>query len=400
MSVYLSRDNGATYEGEPLLIDVENVTQWTHFEQLIQAETTDKIRLVFVAVSNAVSSGNRDAYNTAFASIDEVLVEDVPTCAQPIDLLINYADEKSVMLMWNTSPLGGTSPSEYIIDLYKGNDLIDTKTTRSTTILLEGLQSEESYTASIKGDCTPDHQQYSPASVINFTVPCPPRAIPYGEGFDSQNAGMLPCWTAGGTSGIVPSIQRQYFYQKLGETAIGSALVVASTVGGNTYAILPALPYDPEKPLEISCKAYATDALQRLEVGVVASPFDFSTYTSLGSQVLQANEWQDCSFNTKQYEAFDEVSVVYPVIYSKEGVGNLFYVDDIYVQYAEGCLRPTNVQATDIKPDQALISWYDANGDTDRGRCHTHLKAELPLWWMQRPIRLRLRDWMCKRFIK
>ena len=114
-AAYVSRDNGATYENNVLLSPTTEGSNWTYGEYAVMCIPGDQVRVVFEATSNGSSSTSGGAY----IYLDEVKIEDVPTCAKPVGLTIYEARPTEATFMWSILANAGTAPSEYQLELWK-----------------------------------------------------------------------------------------------------------------------------------------------------------------------------------------------------------------------------------------------------------------------------------------
>ena len=355
-AVYVSRDNGATYENNVLLPPTTTGLEWTLAEYAVPCSRGDQVRVVFVATSNGSSDG-------AYIYLDEVKIEDVPTCAKPVNLSIYEATPTSATFMWNILANAGAAPSEYILELWKDGVKVHSETVPDQMHTLTNLEAGTAYTLLVKGDCNYVYQLTSPTASITFTTPCAPLPLPYSEDFNDQRSGLLPCWTTGGTNPVAPALQTNY---KAG--ANGAAMKIMSTEAYDSYAISPTLHTMALENLEVSFKAFAIDHSQTVEVGVVTNPYDFATYAPIGTFSPSAGSWEEYVVNTSALvdAGLTGESDFYVVFNAQAGIPTTYFIDDLSVAVPDACPRPTGFKATAVAANSITLAWEESATPTAR----------------------------------
>lgn len=356
-AVYVSRDNGATYLENVLLSSTTDGRDWTLGEYAVPCSRGDQVRVVFVATSNGTISGG------AYIFLDEVKIEDVPTCAKPVGLSIYEASPTSATFMWSTLANAGTAPSEYQLELWKDGVKVRTETATDQIHTLEGLTAGTTYTLLVKGDCNYAYQLVSPSASIAFTTPCAAQALPYSENFNSQRTGMLPCWTVGGTNPAKPALQTNY---KAGDS--GAALKVVSTEAYSAYVVTPTLHAALLDNLVVSFEAFANDHSQKVEVGIMTNPYDFATYAPIGTINLSSDSWEEFAFNTSVLADYGMTGEddFYVVFNAEAGVASTYYIDNLKVAVPDACPRPTGFKITGVTATSVALAWEESATPTAR----------------------------------
>ena len=348
-AAYVSRDNGSTYLDNVIVTPVTGVENWTLCEVAVAAKEGDKFRVVFVATSNAASPND-----PAYIYLDDVKVEDVPTCARPINLAVSEATPSTATLSWTILANAGTAPSFYTIDLYANNTKVRSEKAEDVIHTLENLAAGTTYTAIIQGDCTYDYQLVSPSASLTFTTPCEARAIPYLENFDAQSAGTPACWFVGGNHTSLPAVQKTYAYS-------GSALRLSSSTEAGSYAAAPLLHVTDMEKLDIAFRGYATNHSQTLEVGVMTNPYDFSTYVALTTVSFTAKSWVEYAISTAKLAdaGFSGEGDIYIVLNAEAGDDNTVYVDELNVTRMAACGRPEDLKVKSVSNTEAVLEWFE-----------------------------------------
>lgn len=358
-AVYVSRDNGATYANNVLLSPTTNGREWTYCEYAVACEPEDQVRVVFVATSNGASNISGGAY----IYLDEVKVEDVPTCAKPVGLTIYEARPTEATFMWSILANAGTAPSEYQLELWKDGVKIRGEVASDNVHTMSSLEPGTTYTLLVKGDCNYAYQLVSPSASITFTTPCAASDLPYVENFNAQRSGLLPCWTVGGTMASLPALQTNY---KNGST--GAAMKIVSTQDYSAYAVSPTLHTTTLENLEVTFTGFALEHSQDVEVGIMTNPYDFSTYVPIGTIELTPNVWNEYSFSSTVMADYGMTgeSDFYVVFNAEAGKNREYYIDDMKVALPDACPRPTEFKATDVTASSMTLSWVETSTPTSR----------------------------------
>lgn len=357
-AVYASRDNGATYLNNVVLAPVTGVANWAFCEVAVPAQDGDKFKLVFVATSNA-SYPDEPAY----IYVDEVKIEDVPTCAKPTGLAISEATPTEVTLAWQTVANAGAAPSFFTLDLYANGVKVREEKANELMHVLTNLTPGTAYTVVVQGDCNYAYQLVSAATTLDFVTPCKAGEVPYEELFDSQVAGTPSCWTVGGSHASLPALQKTH---RVGAT--GAALRIVASAEKNAYAVSPLLSVTDMESLEIAFQGYTNDHSQKLEVGVMTNPYDFSTYIPVGEVNFEHAKWNGYVVNTavlKDY-GMGGSGDIYVVLNAEAGQETEVFVDRFTVVKMGACPRPTNFKVNSVTATEAVLSWTENATPTKR----------------------------------
>lgn len=183
MDVGLLHDVSEAYTFTPLFSFTssgDNAYQWQ--EHIIHATGLtpgDSLCLVF---RNIVGLG--DYY------VDDILVEDMPTCLRPNDPSVDLIDYDSATLSWS----GDTNLYEVLYSTDSTGLAGTMLTVADTAVTLHGLASHTTYYAWVRARCSAtDSSEW--LYLGPFTTDCSPTPLSYVEDFHSYNYyGDLPCW--------------------------------------------------------------------------------------------------------------------------------------------------------------------------------------------------------------
>ena len=197
-SVYLSTDGGATYT-TPIATGLTGISSWTgavYILDALLANVSDKSRvvIVFQATSNY---GNGDA----FIYLDNVTVEEAPTCPVPMALTVEDVTNTEMMFSVNGSGNVLGYQVEYGATGFAhghGSFVYEAAaaTTSQTLIVIDNLTANTTYDFYVRAICgVGDTSAWSPVTTEK-TLCDVVSSFPWSENFDAVSVNTLPdCWT-------------------------------------------------------------------------------------------------------------------------------------------------------------------------------------------------------------
>ena len=309
--------------------------------------------------------------STVYCGIDNIFVEQIPTCFKPTITHVSYHG----VVSWNS--VTGTSSYE-IVAVPTGYDVatgtvIDAGT--GTSYQLTGLADNTTYDVYVRSRCSAtDVSVWSFA--YTFTTPCAPMALPYSENFEAYGSGAANpidvCWRKGtnsttaypypNSSNAITGSRSLYFYAYKPASATATAYY--------SYAALPKFSAAINTlQLSFNMRRYSTTTdyyTSRVVVGVMTDPTDITTFIPVdtidlknetGSSVHQI----DVSFAgytgpSGAIAIYDEVPPLYGTsTYSYSYV----YIDDINVDVIPTCLVPNNLAVSNVTAIGATLTWNE-----------------------------------------
>ena len=188
-SVYISTDGGSTYE-TALATGLTGVSNWTKIDPIYLNEYAgQQVMIVFKGTSNY---GNGDAY----IYLDDVTVEEIPSCAAPSALTADNITSNSADLSWTAN----SGESEWTLYYKKISDTDYTEVTNVTEnpYTLTGLSAATTYEFYVTAICSETDQSVA-SNVYSFTTECDLIIVdaenPFFEGFEGTT--FVPsCWTS------------------------------------------------------------------------------------------------------------------------------------------------------------------------------------------------------------
>ena len=341
--------------------------------------------------------------------IDEVVVEQSSDCKRLTN--VTFA-----ALTNDTAAFGCTDPGNalrYRV-IYGEHPFFPTAGSGDTAyaatierLVVRGLSGATAYDFYVSDSCACS-RNYSPWVKLTAQTACTPSALPYTQNFDSYTAStyggsqyanyaaatygnefagtLVPCWTAMPRSSYYAADgYRQawmcgasgYFAYDGYDNVDQRSLALKTQKGEYVYAVLPLFTANADSlRMSFKYRYYDNTLLGTAEVGVMRSPYDVSSFTTvktLAAYVPPANSTP--SQNFAEVEMFDfnlllsGAALNYPYIafrYTYDGTSTdaAFYVDDIRVEQIAECEAPV-AEAYNIESNQALLGWQRNCGAAD-----------------------------------
>lgn len=318
------------------------------------------------------------------ASIDDVVVELIPTCPRPTIVGVN----SDGLVSWNA--INGAT-SYQVVCVPTGNDVstgtvVDAGT--GTSYQLTNLESNTTYDVYLRSYCSAtDQSRWSDA--FTFTTACMALDLPYSEDFNSYTYPSNPyygpatipdCWEYinNGTNNPSTSGTSVYFGGVVRYTSTGSyACITAnnpyfgmcayyttsatnSTMlqrGSLKYALLPKFTTPLSNAMiSFQYKMNTTNANSKLYLGYVTDN-DTSTFQILATYNSVTTP------QTVEQLVLGSLNANIPAgarlaFKWKAGTTTVWCgIDNVLVEAAPSCFKPMNVTASAITPTTATLSW-------------------------------------------
>jgi hypothetical protein len=319
-------------------------------------------------------------YNYGY--VDNVRIEPIPACPKPTNVASSNVTTNSVTLSW--TEVG--SASSWIVTygpagFTPGTGVGTSETVYENPYTLTGLSASTNYDFYIQSDC--DGGDYSNMSNVHTvaTLCDVITALPLMENFDSYpgttstsaSTNNLPvCWTNHNTgtstsySGY-PIIYNSSTYAASGNNAIRYYTYTTSGTYSDQIAILPQIDVTtfPMNTLQISFDARqnSTSYTFSLVVGVMSDPTNASTFVPVQNVSVTSTSYNNFIVPLTQYTGTGSyIAIKAPQPTSGYNYG---YVDNVIVDIAPLCDRPTNVTASNLTSEGADINWIPGGDETD-----------------------------------
>ena len=223
---------------------------------------------------------------------------------------------------------------------------------------LTNLTPNQQYYLYVQYDC--GYGDVSPWAELAFRTPCEAISIPYTEDFEN---GLSSCYTIiKDGSATTAEVSGEYPHNSTKSFKVN----IEGTAGFYNYLILPELTGNV-KDCQISFWAASAEGgntySRQVAVGVCTDPTDKATFTELNIFNLpKGRTWENIVVSLKGYAG--EGKYIALKIGHASMKTNLF-IDDIRVEAASACPKPMFVQATEITPNTAKLSWTKTGSETE-----------------------------------
>ena len=328
----------------------------------------------------------RERYQQVF--IDDVTIEELPSCPEATDLVgtpLNIPTGDSVRLDWKGN---GSDRFRILVDVFDMTDtldtdtykaLIDTTVTGVETLVLGGLTSNTNYYTTIKSVCEGIETEWW--AVSGFTTVCREKELlPYFENFDDFAAGdfkvsdstTINCWfttflTYGGTW---PSVSGYSAYSEPNHLYL-NGYDNHNTAGEpgrsarRDYVALP-LMEAPVNQLQVSFFTKPTLGAS-LIVGVLPNLADTTSFIpvdTITAQEKDANVWGEHVVRFSDYAGtLPDGHIMFRMGAYYEKTTSV-YVDNVEVDYASDCLKPTNLSSKDRTANSVVLYWEKGDAES------------------------------------
>ena len=304
------------------------------------------------------------------AAIDNVSITKVACSYEVTGLAVSDISTTGAKLTWTAG-----EATQWQVAYSTNNNFEDAteNIVSAATCDLTGLQAATHYYAKVRTYCGgEDYGTWS--GVIQFNTECNIiNTYPWSEKFDgytvasayTPTARTLPvCWNAINTStyssyAVYPSI---YNY---GSTP--NCLRMYSAYSSysdydpqDQYVILPAMENLNGKQITLKVKGNA--ATSTFKIGMMTDPTDVSTFSVIATQEGLTTSYQDFEYILSGSGNY--VAIMIEAATSGR-TGNGIYIDDIVIREAPTCLKPTDLNSTNITENSAELSWTAGGSETE-----------------------------------
>ncbi|MFV0500745.1 MAG: fibronectin type III domain-containing protein, partial [Bacteroidales bacterium] len=303
---------------------------WEDFEVSFSSYTGTGRFLAFY--SNAVSATN-------YFYIDDIVVDYIPACAKPSNLIFSNITTTGVDISW--TPGNSTDFAWWVYYKKNGDAVYDSVYTLTNSISLTNLLTNTAYDIQIKTDCSVELSE--PSFLVQFRTACGAiSSFPWTESFDSYggtgSAYYPACWNKVTTYSSYPYLSPTNY-------SAPSSLYFYATSGNYNIAILPAIDASVQvNSLSLFMKIYKGNAANNMVIGIMSDSININSFDTIAVVSPQSTgTWETFHVpftnytGTGQYIAFKVEGT---------GVSNIIYLDDVELYVTPPCAIPIGL--TDI----------------------------------------------------
>lgn len=281
-------------------------------------------------------------------------MQSAPISCPPPMVFVSGVDDQSITVDWASN---GTE-SSWELEYQVGNDTtwISYGTVTSSPVIMTNVTTDVVYNLRLRAVCSAtDNSDWSTTSVY---VPCQSVTIPYMENFDNSAAtAVLPdCWVRKYSYTASPLIVSQQAYSGT------KSLYFSCSASNYAYAILPRFEdLVLMDNLQIQFQAYKTSEEDFIEVGIMTDINDLNSFVGLGSfSPASNNAWDLGEVLTNTYTGNGH----YVAFRIPKWFANSIYIDDVNIQVIPDCPHVTNIYASNIEANSAVINWTPGGTET------------------------------------
>ena len=318
-------------------------------------------------------------YNYGY--VDNIRVEPIPACPKPTNVTSNGVTTSSVTLGW--TEVGSASSWEIAYGpagFTPGTAAGTTEIVYTNPYTVTGLSASSNYDFYVRSDCGGDYSNYSNAHTVSTQCDLV-TVLPLMENFDSHagatttsmSANNLPnCWSHHNTgtstsySGY-PIIYNSSTYAASGTNAMRFYMYSTAGTYSDQIAILPPVDVNvlPVNTLQLSFDARRLSSSYpfNLVVGVMTDPTNASTFVPVQTISVPGTTYTNYLVPFTQYTdtgAYIAIKGLKPSSSYNEG-----YVDNVVLDLAPLCERPTHVMASNLTATTADIDWIPGGNETN-----------------------------------
>jgi len=303
-------------------------------------------------------------------SIDDIIVEETPSCPNPTLLTMDSVSASTVYFGWTN---GGSETSwnvEYgMTGFTQGSGTV--MTVSSNPAMITGLMANTAYQIYVQADC--GNNDLSPwQGPINATTGCSSYTTGYFQNFDGlASPSYDACWSeinATGSTALVRTSSSTSNPQRSAPNSI--EFYSGSASSGFMLLVSPEFSdLDASKRVRFYVQDEGSTAyIGNLVIGIMSDPTDTSTFTPLHivlDSELSSN-WLEVAVNLQSglgnYVAF---------AYQVQGTFDYLYIDDFYYEDVPSCFKPSNFASSNVTATSADFSWtansYPNNWEVEYG---------------------------------
>ncbi|MFA6200585.1 MAG: choice-of-anchor J domain-containing protein, partial [Bacteroidales bacterium] len=315
--------------------------------------------------------------------IDDVLVEAIPACSRPTNVVSVNNTQNDIEIGWTNG--NTTDASWYVYYRPNGTTDFDSVLANSNPYILSGLTSSSIYDVYVKTDCSTDLSEASP--IVNLATACGVvTEFPWSEGFEVStwapaiapgNKQAPNCWTVvdkGCTD------DADYYWQHsstcgytgTSHTGTGHAACYTDygTTSHNDWLITPQITLNGTERLRFWAMRASSGTGEPDEISVFISDEDaildttgmgqygnMPNFTQIFNQMLPVGNWQQYEVNLSQYSGNRYIAFV------RQNTPDGYYLrlDDVLIDELPACARPTSITTSNFTPNTVDLTWVNGN---------------------------------------
>ncbi|MGB5981371.1 MAG: choice-of-anchor J domain-containing protein [Nonlabens sp.] len=350
VGVKISTDRGDSWND---LINYDENSSLTHTGETVVVDLSGFSNTIKIAFYSRSGTGLElfDLF------IDNFKIQETPACPSTINVQVDQISTSSMDISWNdvNEERGGY---DWIVTTLGVSPSISNAlfsglvTTGNTITSVTGLNSSTDYIVYIRTRCNGRNSEWS--NELRVTTPCTPLFVPSSENFNSTvlggalNQNAPQCWSfiadpLGSCYVNTPNPLQQNNYYLLNNN---------NDYDGDYMLISPYLPELLTDGIQVEFEVGDLPG-QQLKIGTISDPLDPNTFVELESITTSVLGFESFNINILQgnnpYMAFKHAGT--------SELSTLVAIDNVFFKPLPACLPPTNLVASNITSDSAILTW-------------------------------------------
>ena len=358
----ITTDNGTTYT----TLQVFNNTElnalgnaYTTLSVPVSGYNGQTVRFAIFAGSAASGGDNRIV-------IDNVSVDEAPSCLVPTGVDVNSVTATTATLTWTP---GG---NESAWDIYVPSTSADVPGVNpdnmysiiATSYTVTDLPSNSICTLYVRANCGNEKSNWVSKT---FTTPCGTINVPYTENFESYSSSEYPaCWSRypNYSNTSYPSVNTYSGHLS------SNSLYFYSGTASSYMAILPELSLGQDTAMSdlwvtfyYSFNPAYNSSNGKMIVGVMEDPtHPEETFTPVDTvQHTAPTTWEFQKVRLTNYTGNGKY-IAFKNLTTASYAG--YFIDDVTVELMPSCMEPENLAITDMTNTSATLTWTPGNTET------------------------------------
>ena len=345
LGVMTDKSDPTTFE----VLDTMSLGPWALIEYSLANYTGNGHYIAF-----RVTKGNGSDY----IRVDDVTLDYIPTCAHPIDLVVDAVTSETADIHWSDPGTASTWHVEYGPAGYTpGEGTMETVYDSSHTIY--NLTPNTEYDVYVWSDC--GGGLVSTTIDASFRTDCGPiMELPYSEDFETgiystSQENYILCWSR------YASDPTHYVYVPNNSYAHSGTHFLDFHHTTNCYniAITPELDQSFDvSTLMVNFWACRTGSSGTLEVGVMTDKDADSTFVPIDTidlSMMSTYAYKEQFVSLSSYQG-DGKYIAFRV---SNAASCGYYIDDVLIDYEPACSPINDLTVSEITGSSAMVSWND-----------------------------------------
>ncbi|NDJ00028.1 hypothetical protein GWA97_13135, partial [Flavobacterium sp. LaA7.5] len=298
--------------------------------------------------------------------IDNVIVEDIPSCPDPTDLTAGNFQPNSADLSW--TPGFNETAWEVVVQAPGAGEptVAGEAVTTDPEYTAGTLTSNTAYEYYVRANCGVDDLS-NWVGPFQFTTACDPFPVPFFEGFNSDSS-TQNCWTVLNLNGDTDAWNMDYAINPFEGNQ--SAAITTDFNGGNNndWLISPTLLLTGNQRLKFHQRVQSAGEPDAFEVLLSTTGTDAASFTV---ELIPLTTYSNTTYVEYIVNLLDDtdtpisgpVNIAWHVPNGGPD-GWRLYIDNVIVEDIPSCPDPTALTAGNFQPNSADLSWTAGFNET------------------------------------